>query len=86
VATKKGWRGTSASSGPIDGLPVLFGQLVHAQDGDDVLQVLVLLQGLLDARAMLVVPLADDARVEDGRAGVERVDGGVDAQLGDLTG
>mmetsp|Transcript_38402 Transcript_38402/g.120959 ORF Transcript_38402/g.120959 Transcript_38402/m.120959 type:complete len:569 (+) Transcript_38402:1788-3494(+) len=62
---------------------VVLGELVHAEDGDDVLQRLVVLQHLLHAARNLVVLVADDARVEDARGRVERVDGGVDALLGD---
>jgi hypothetical protein len=62
---------------------VLFGELVHAEDGDDVLQVLVALEDLLDAAGDGVVALADDvgSRIRRGRS--ERVDRGVDALLGD---
>src|SRR5690606_23910996 len=67
----------------VDDLAVFLAQLVHAEDGDDVLQVLVLLERLLDLARDLVVALTDDARVEEGRGRVERVDGGVDAELGD---
>ena len=62
---------------------VLFRQLVHAENGDDVLQRLVALQDLLHAAGDRVVLLADDQRVEHARGRVERVDGGVDALLGD---
>ena len=39
---------------------VLVGELVHAEDGDDVLQLPVALQDLLHARRDLVVLVADD--------------------------
>ena len=63
----------------------LPGEPVKTEDGDDVLQLLVLLEHRLHAARDLVVLLPDDVRVEDTRGGVERVDGGVDAELGDLT-
>jgi len=44
---------------------VLVGQLVHAEDGDDALEVLVALEHLLDARGGAVVVVADRARLED---------------------
>ena len=53
---------------------VVLGELVHAEDGDDVLEVLVFLENELDVAGDLVVLLADDLRVEDPRGGVERVD------------
>jgi hypothetical protein len=62
---------------------VLFGQLVHPQDGDDVLQLLVALQDALHRGGRAVVPLADVLRVQDAAGGVERVHGRVDAQLRD---
>src|SRR5690606_26531039 len=46
---------------------ILFRQLVHAQDGNDVLQRLVALQRLLDAAGGLVVLLADDGRRSEER-------------------
>ena len=42
-------------------------QLVHAEDRDDVLQLLVALQDALHADGHVVVPLADVLRVEDAR-------------------
>src|SRR3954452_6445230 len=57
---------------------VLVGELVDAEDRDDVLELLVALQDLLDARGDLVVLLADDVRLEDRRGRVQRVDRGVD--------
>ena len=44
---------------------VLLAELVHSQDGDDVLQVLVLLEGGLDLAGHVVVALADDVGVEE---------------------
>src|SRR3954470_17310218 len=58
---------------------VLVGELVDAQDRDDVLELLLALEDLLDARGDLVVLLADDVRLEDLRGRVERVDRRVDA-------
>src|SRR5665648_799616 len=62
---------------------VLVGELVHAEDGDDVLQLPVALQDLLDARGDLVVLVAYGVAGEDARVRVERVDGRVDAFLDD---
>ena len=66
-----------------DRLLVLVGELVDAEDGDDVLQLLVALQHLLDLGRGAVVLLADDVGLEDRRGRVERVDGRVDPLLGD---
>ena len=62
---------------------VLVGQLVDAEDGDDVLQLAVALQHLLDLVGDVEVLLADDLGLEDRRRRVERVDRRVDALLGD---
>ena len=46
---------------------VLFGQLVHTEDGDDVLQLLVALEDLLHPTGHGVVPVTDDLGSEDVR-------------------
>src|SRR5581483_162408 len=63
---------------------VFFRQLVDAENCDDVLEVLVLLQNRLHAARSVVVLVAEDARVEDLGGRRERIDGGIDAQLRDL--
>src|SRR3954468_4903884 len=62
---------------------VLVGELVDAEDRDDVLQLLVALQDLLDPVGDREVLLAEDVGLEDRRRRVERVDGRVDALLRD---
>ena len=52
---------------PRDGELVLFGELVDAEDGDDVLQVLVALQDALDPLRHIVVILPDHARSQNAR-------------------
>src|SRR5829696_1818499 len=69
--------------GPVDGELVVVGELVDAEDGDDVLQLLVALQHLLDLVGHGEVVLPDDLRLEDGRGRVERIDGRVDPLLED---
>ena len=64
-------------------LLVFFAQLVDAEDGDDVLQFAVALQDLLHPAGDVVVLLADVLRVEDSRVRRQRIDGRVDALLGD---
>ena len=63
---------------------VLFRQLVDAENGDDVLQVLVLLQDGLHGAGGVVVLVAEDARIENLGGRGERIDGGIDAELRDL--
>src|SRR3954462_14446294 len=65
---------------------VLVGQLVHSENGDDVLQLLVALQDRLHAPGHLVVLLADDAGIEDAAGRVERIHRRVDADLGEAAG
>eukprot|EP00341_Mesodinium_pulex_P006742 CAMPEP_0116906706 /NCGR_PEP_ID=MMETSP0467-20121206/12673_1 /TAXON_ID=283647 /ORGANISM="Mesodinium pulex, Strain SPMC105" /LENGTH=432 /DNA_ID=CAMNT_0004581591 /DNA_START=204 /DNA_END=1503 /DNA_ORIENTATION=+ len=61
---------------------VLLAQLVHSEDGDDVLERLVVLQEFLGRTRDVVVALAHDHWVQHTGGGVERVDGRLDAQLG----
>ena len=74
-----------AARAPDDEL-VLVGQLVHPEDRDDVLQVLVALEDLLERRRRLIVLVRDDAGLEGARERVERVDGRVDPLLDDRSG
>src|SRR5262249_30176957 len=67
-----------------DGQLVLFGQLIHAQDRDDVLQRAILLEDFLNAARDGVVLFADHQRIEDPRGGVERVDRREDPLRGDV--
>jgi len=65
---------------------VLLRQLVHTENGNDILERLVVLEDLLDSSGNIVVLLADDTGVKHTRLGVEGVDGGVDTELGNGTG
>ena len=64
--------------GPGDGDPVLLGQLVEAEDGDDVLELLVALEDALDPAGHVVVAVAHDLGGQDVRGGRQRVDGRID--------
>ena len=70
-------------AGAVHDLLVLLAQLVDAEDGDDVLQLAVALEDLLHAAGDGEVLLADELRVEDAAVRRQRVDGRVDALLGD---
>src|SRR3974377_340552 len=61
---------------------LFFAEFVDAEDGDDVLQVLVALQDFFHRLGGVVVLLADDARIENARGGGEGIDGRIDAELG----
>ncbi|GMR43041.1 hypothetical protein PMAYCL1PPCAC_13236 [Pristionchus mayeri] len=65
---------------------VVLRQLVHSKNGDDVLKRLVVLEDLLDTTSNVVMVLSDDVGVHDTGGGIERVDSGVDTQLGNTTG
>src|SRR5215203_1060124 len=69
---------------PVDDDLVFFGQLVDAQDGDDVLQLLVALQNLLDTNRHVVVLLADELRIEDSTTRGQRVHRWIEATGSDL--
>ncbi len=60
-------------------------QLIHAEDGDDVLQLLIALQRRLHLAGHAVVLLAHDVCFQNAGGGGQRVHGGVDALLHDLT-
>ena len=71
------------AAGAEDGLAVVVGEFLDAEDGDDVLQVAVALEYLLDAAGYAVVFLADDAGFQDAGEGGEGVNGGVEALGGE---
>lgn len=72
-------------AGAGDGKLVFLRQLVHTQNGNDILKGLVVLEDLLDTTSNVVVLITNDVRVQDTGGGVERIDGGVDTQLGNGT-
>ena len=64
----------------------LFRQLVHTQNGNDILEGLIVLEHLLHTTCRAVVELADNVRVEHLGRRVERVDGRVDTEFREGTG
>ena len=64
---------------------VLFRQLIHTQDSNDILEGLVVLKNLLDGGSDIVVFPADNTGIQHAGLGVQGVDSGVDTQLGDGT-
>ena len=64
-------------TGSFDGEFVFFGELVHAENGDDVLQGLVVLKDFLDTGGGVVVLLADNTGVEHAGLTVQGIDGGI---------
>ena len=69
--------------GPGHGLPVVLTQLFYTQNGYDVLQFLVPLQHTLNSPCHIVVLISDNLRVQNPGVGSQRVDGRVQALLGD---
>ena len=67
-------------------LLILVGQLVHAHDGDDVLQLAVALEDGLHLARHVVVLLAHDLGGQDAAGGIQRIHRRVDALGGDVTG
>ncbi len=70
-------------TGAVNGLLVLGGKLVEAENRDDILEVLVALEDALQFAGDAVVLFADDGDLKRLRNGGERVDGGIDAEFGD---
>lgn len=73
-------------TGTLDGKLISFGKFVHTQNGNDILETLVLLEDLLDLEGSLVVLLTDNTGVKHTGGRVEGVDSGVNTQLRDTTG
>jgi hypothetical protein len=65
---------------------VLFGEIVHTENGNNVLEGSVVLKKLLHTTSGVVVDLADNGWVKHAGGGVEGVDGGVNAKFGEGTG
>eukprot|EP00128_Syssomonas_multiformis_P016704 Colp12_sorted_trinity150504_noHs@24768 len=72
-------------TGTGDGELILLGQLIHTQNGNNILERLVVLEDLLDTTGSVVVLLTDNAGVENTRGRVEGIDGGVNTQLSNTT-
>src|SRR4029453_17050827 len=60
-------------------------QLVHSQDGDDVLQILIALQDLLDAACYGVVVVSDNFRSQRFGGGGKGIDCRIDTELSNRT-
>jgi hypothetical protein len=64
---------------------LVFAKFVDAQNGDDVLQVFVSLQRLLDHLRHIVMILPNDSGIKNARGGSQRIDRGIDSNLGKRT-
>ena len=85
--THEEWLGEESLdlSGTGDGELILFGQLVHTQNGDDILKGLVVLEELLHTTSNVVMNVTDDGGVEHTGGGIKRIHGGIDTELGQGT-
>jgi peptide chain release factor 1 len=68
-------------TGTLDSKLVSLRQLIHTQNGNDILKRLVRLEGLLDLGSNIVVLLANDGDIQKTRLGIKGIDSGVDTQL-----
>ena len=73
-------------TGAGDGELVFFGQLIHTQNGNNILERFVILQDLLHATGNVVVVLSDDVGVQHTGGRIQRIDSRVDTQFGNTTG
>src|SRR5689334_2661557 len=71
-------------AGARDAQLVGVGELIHAENVDDVLEILVRLQDFLHPLRNIVMLVADDARLEDARSRIKRIDRGIDAEFRNL--
>src|ERR1044071_909340 len=69
---------------PRDRQLVVLGELVHAKNGNDVLQILVALENDLYLARHIVVLFPDNVRIENTRCRIEGIDGRINSQLSDL--
>src|SRR3989344_3048657 len=74
------------AAGPSDHLLVGFGQLFHAEDSNDVLQVFISLQNALHLTGDLVMLLSYYLRRQNSRGGIERINGRINAEFDEGTG
>eukprot|EP00043_Microstomoeca_roanoka_P001490 m.33042 g.33042 ORF g.33042 m.33042 type:complete len:558 (+) comp10850_c1_seq1:312-1985(+) len=72
-------------TGTSDGELIFLRQFIHTQDGNDILERLVVLKNLLDVTSALVVLVTDDSSVKDTGGRVKGIDGRVDTQFGNTT-
>src|SRR6266446_322178 len=72
-------------AGACHGALVLIGKFFDAENGDDVLQILVALQNQFHAACHGIVLRADDARIENARGAGQWIDRRINAALDDLS-
>merc|ERR1719498_716733 len=73
-------------SGSDDGESLLFRQLVHTKNGNNILEGSVILDELLDRTSNIVVSRSDDGDIEDSGGGLKRIDSGIDTKGGEVSG
>ena len=73
-------------TGTSDSHLVLFGEIVHTKNGNNILKGTVVLEELLDATSGVVMDLADNGGVKHAGSGIEGIDSRVDTDFGKGTG
>jgi len=61
---------------------IVVRQFFHAENGDYILQVFVTLQQTLDFASYVVMLVADNFRIKNRRAAIERINGRINADFG----
>src|SRR3989338_6015284 len=72
-------------AGASDDELIFIREFVHAENRDDILEVLVPLQNLLNATRHAIVLRPDDLRIKDNRTRIERIDSRIDRELSERT-
>ena len=63
---------------------VIFAELIHSQNGNNILQILVILKNLLNTTSSIVVLLTQNMWGQHSGCGVERIDGRINTKLRNL--
>jgi len=72
-------------TGTGDGKLILFREIIHTENSNNILEGSVVLDELLDTTRAVVMDLTNDGWVKHTGGGVERIDGGIDTEGGKIT-
>jgi hypothetical protein len=65
-----------------DGQLIFFGKIVHTENGDNILERLVVLEEFLDTTGSLVMDISEDEGIQHSGGRIEGIDSGVDTEFG----
>ena len=86
-ATVNGWDKKSLNfTSPGNKQLIILRKLIHTEDGDDILQIFILLQGNLNTAGNQIMLLTDDIRIKNTGGGIQRINRRIDSELGNLPG